>query len=294
MIARPRMPSRRAIEVGVVVAIYILFLIVGVYSDQTTMDVDIISPPDGAGVRSSPVELIARVTVRGVPLTNVTTTFTVYYLTIGRTDSDTKTDKDGIARLLVPATSGNYSWQVAAMREGYPKIVSRSRSFSVELLLAVEPLSPSTFRLAVSPVNFRARVTGMNGRPVQSANVTFYVDSMMIGSNLTGQNGIAQLSKALTMGRHTWFASAGKEGEGGISDTTLFVVGEFASLGTGSLRLLRSELRRVSRNDLGTAMRVEEFWPSQRRTDGCPGRRPSASCEQAEPSFILLRADSRP
>ena len=73
----------------------------------------------------------------------------------------------------------------------------------------------------------------MNGRPVQSANVTFYVDSTMIGSNLTGQNGIAQLSKALTMGRHTWFASASKEGEGGISDTTVFVVGQLASLVTG-------------------------------------------------------------
>jgi hypothetical protein len=288
------MPGRRAVEVGVVVAAYILFLIGGVYSGQTTMNVDIISPPDGAGVRSSPVELVARVTVRGVPLTNVTTTFTVYYWTTGRTDTDTKTDNDGVARLLLLATSGNYSWHVAAMKEGYPTIVSRSRSFSVELLLVVEPLLPSTFRLAVSPVNFRARVTDMNGRPVQSANVTFYVDSMMIGSNLTDQKGIAQLSKALTMGRHTWFASAGKEGEGGISDTTLFVVGQLASLGTGSLRLLRSELRHVSRNGLETAMRVKEFWVSQGGTGGCLGRRPSASCEQAERSFILLLADSRP
>jgi hypothetical protein len=230
MISSLRMPGRRAVEVAVVVAIYILFLIVGAYSGQTTMDVDIISPPDGAGVRSSPVELIARVTVRGVPLTNVTITFTLYYSTIGGTETDTKTDNDGIARLLVPAKSGNYSWHVSATREGYPRIVSRSRSFSVELLLAVEPLSPSTFRLAVSPVDFRARVTDMNGRPVQFANVTFYVDSMMIGSNLTGQNGIAQLSKALTVGRHTWFASAGKEGESGISDTTLFVVGQLASV----------------------------------------------------------------
>ena len=72
----------------------------------------------------------------------------------------------------------------------------------------------------------------MNGRLIQSANVTFYVDSMMIGSNLTGQNGIAQLSKALTMGQHTWFASANKEGEGGISDITLFIVGQLASLVT--------------------------------------------------------------
>jgi hypothetical protein len=197
------------------------------------MNVDIVSPPDGAELRSSPVELIARVTIRGVPVINATAKFTLSHWTIGQAEIETRTDNDGIARLFVPAMSGNYSWHVAGMREGYPTIVSSSRSFSIKLLLVVEPLMPSTFILAVSPVDFRARVTGMNGRPVQSANVTFYVDSTMIGSNLTGQNGIAKLSKALTMGRHTWFASVGKEGEGGLSDMTVFVVGQLASLVTG-------------------------------------------------------------
>jgi len=233
MIARVQAPGRRTIEAGAIVAIYILFVIVGVYGGQTTMDVGIIGPPDGAKLRSSPVELIARVTIRGAPVTNVTTIFTVEYWTVGRTDTESKTDSEGIARLLLPAMPGNYSWHVAAIREGYPTIVSSAQSFSVKLLLVVEPLLPSTFILAVSPVEFKARVTGMNGRPVQSANVTFYVDSTMIGSNLTGQNGIAQLSKPLTTGRHTWFASADKEGEGGISDITLFVVGQLASLVTG-------------------------------------------------------------
>jgi hypothetical protein len=226
MTAHLRAPSRRTIEVGVVVATYVLFLIVGVYGGQTTMNVDMISPLDGAGLRASPVELIARVTIKNVPLANVTTTFTVVYWTAGQTDTQTKTDNNGIATLLVPALSGNYSWHVTAMREGYPKIESRSQDFSVKLLLAVEPLVPSTFVLAVSPVDFKARVTDMKGGTVQSANVTFYVDSILIGSSVTGQNGIAQLSRPLTMGRHTWYASARNEGEGGISDMTLFVVGE--------------------------------------------------------------------
>jgi hypothetical protein len=225
------MPSRRTIEVCLVVATYLLFLIVGVYSGQTTINVDIISPSDGAGLRSSPVELIARVTIRGAPLANVTATFTLSYWTMGQTETQTTTDSDGIARLSVPAASGNYSWHVTATKEGYPTIVSRSRNFSVKLLLVVEPLLPSTFILAVSPVGFKARVTD-KGQPVQSANVTFYVDVTMIGSNLTGQNGIAQLSKSLTMGRHYWFASASKEGQGGISDMTLFVVGQLSSLVT--------------------------------------------------------------
>jgi hypothetical protein len=225
------MPSRRTIEVCAVVATYLLFLIVGLYSGQTTINVDIISPPDGAGLRSSPVELIARVTIRGTPLANAATTFTVSYWTMGQTETETTTDSDGMARLSVPAVSGNYSWDVTATREGYPTIVSRSSNFSVKLLLVVEPLLPSTFILAVSPVAFKARVTD-KGQPVQSANVTFYVDLTMIGSNLTGQNGIAQLSKSLAMGRHFWFASATKEGQGGISDTTLFVVGQLSSLVT--------------------------------------------------------------
>jgi hypothetical protein len=223
------MPSRRTTEVCVVVATYLLFLIVGVYGGQTTMNVDILSPPDGMQLRSSPVELIAKVTIRGAPLANVATTFTVVHWTIGQTETETTTDSDGIARLSVPLASGNYSWHVTAMREGYPPISSGSPNFSVKLSLVVEPLSPSTFILAISPVGFKARVTDMKGHLVQSANVTFYVDSIMIGSNLTGQNGIAQLSKDLTMGRHTWFASASKEGEGGISDMTLFIVGQLAS-----------------------------------------------------------------
>jgi hypothetical protein len=233
MIARARTLSRRTIEVGAVVAIYILFVIVGVFGGQTTMDVSTIGPPDGAKLRSSPVELVARVTIGGAPVTNVTTTFTVEYWTVGRTDTETKTDNEGIARLLVPAKSGNYSWHVTTMKKGYATITSNSRGFSLKLLLIVEPLLPSTFVLAVSPVAFRAKVTDTNGHLVQSANVTFYADSMAIGSNSTSPNGIAQLSKALAAGRHTWFASAAKESDGGISEMTLFVVGQIASLVTG-------------------------------------------------------------
>jgi hypothetical protein len=233
MIARPRVPSRRTIEVCVVVATYALFLIVGVYGGQTRMSVELISPPNGTPLQLSPVELIARVTIRGVPVANVTAKFTVNYGTIGETETETKTDSEGIARLIVLAVSGSYSWYVTAMRQGYPTIASRSRDFSVKLLLAVEPLLPLTYILAISPVDFKARVTE-NGHPVQSANVTFYVDSRTVGSNLTRPDGIAQLSKVLTIGSHTWFASASKEGQGGISETTSFLVGQLASLATDS------------------------------------------------------------
>jgi hypothetical protein len=229
------MPSRRMMEVSAVVATYILFVIVGVYGGQTTINVDIISPEDGAKLRLSPVELVVRVTLGGAPLMNATTIFTVQYWKVGRTDTESKTDDGGIARLLLPAKPGNYSWQVAAISEGHPKIMSGFHSFSVSLTLVVEPLLPSTFILATSPVDFKARVTDVNGGPVQAANVTFYVDSIMIGANLTGQNGIAQLSKPLTTGKHTWFASSAKEGEGGISDMTLFIVGQSAASVTGDI-----------------------------------------------------------
>jgi len=171
------------------------------------------------------VELVARVTMGGAPVMNATTVFTIEYSEVGRTDTESSTDSEGIARLLLPAKPGNYSWQVAAKKEGYPKIMSSPHSFSVDLTLIVEPLSPATFILVVSPVDFKARVTDMNGATVQAANVTFYVDSIMIGSNLADKNGIAQVTKPVTAGRHTWFASAGKGDEGGISDVTLFTVG---------------------------------------------------------------------
>lgn len=234
MISRIRIP-RRMIEVGAVAVILVLFAIVGVYGGQTTMNIDAIGPPDGAELRSSPVELITRVMIRGAPVTNATTTFSVEYLTAGPTETEEKTDSEGIARLLLPAMPGNYSWHVTATKKGYPTIVSSSRGFSVKLSLVVEQLLPSMFVLAASPVDFKARVTDMSSHLVQFANVTFYADSIMIGSSLTDQNGIAQLSKPLTAGRHTWFASADTEGEGGISDMTIFVVGQPTSLETSAL-----------------------------------------------------------
>jgi hypothetical protein len=200
--------------------------------------VELISPPDGAALGTSPVELTVRLTSGGIPQGGFTTRFSVDDRATGQeTVIDRETDDYGYATVLFPAMPGNYSWHVAVMKSpaqgGYSTIVSSSRRFSVRLLLVVEPLLPSTFILAVSPVDFKAQVTDMNGLPVQSASVAFYVDSIMIGSNLTGQNGIAELSKALTMGSHTWYASASKEGEGGISDTTLFIVGQPTSLVTG-------------------------------------------------------------
>lgn len=225
MSGRLQVSRKRLVEVAAVVGVYILFLVIGVYGGQMTLNVGIINPPDGAVLRSSPVELVARVTVRGVPLSDATATFTVDYPTGGRTDTDAKTDSNGIARLIFPAISGNYTWRVTATKEGYPKIVSTSRGFSVRLSLVVDALLPQLASfLTVSAVNFKARVVDMNGRPIQSANVTFYVDSVIIGSSVTDQNGIAVLSSTLAAGRHTWFASASKEEDGGVSDPVFFNV----------------------------------------------------------------------
>jgi len=213
------------IEVACVLGVYVMFLAVGVFSGQTTMSVDIINPVDGMRFQSSPVRLMARVTLRGAPLADIRTRFAVESSVTGGSTTDTITDADGVARLLVPALSGNYTWYATAFRGEFPTIVSRHSSFSVRLSLVVDALSPSTRVLSVSPVDFRAKVTDINGRQVESANVTFYVDMTAVGSSLTGPSGIATLSTPLSSGRHTWFASATKDDEGGLSDSTLFMVG---------------------------------------------------------------------
>jgi hypothetical protein len=217
------------VEVAVVLAVYILFLAVGVGSGQMTMTVDIVSPPDGASLRRSPVELAARIAVRGVPSANATASFSVIFWEGARWDFETISDADGIARFTVPASSGNYTWHATATKAGYPTITSHSSSFSINLTLIVEGISPSTFRLAVSPVEFKARVTDMKDQLVESANVTFYVDATNIGSSMTAMNGIAKVSRPLESGIHTWFASATKDEEGGISGPTMFRAGELAS-----------------------------------------------------------------
>jgi hypothetical protein len=222
--------SRKAlVEVATVLSVYLLFLAVGVVSGQMTMTVDVVDPPDGATLRYSPVQLVVRVTVRGTPMPNVTVSFVLSAWGEGRREFRTMSNIDGIATFLVQASSGNYTWHARADKAGYPTISSRSDSFSINLSLAVEPLSPSTFLLAISPVDFRARVTDINDQVVESANVTFYVDAANIGFALTTANGIAKLTEPLSSGMHTWFASATKDNEGGISAATMFQVGAPAS-----------------------------------------------------------------
>jgi hypothetical protein len=131
--------------------------------------------------------------------------------------------------MLLPASSGNYTWYVTAEKEGYPTIMSRRSSFSITLSLLVEALLPTTRILAVNPVDFKARVTDANRRPVESANVTFYVDSIMIGWSLTSANGIADLSSPVGIGKHVWLASAYKDAQGGVSDPVPFIVGQLTS-----------------------------------------------------------------
>ena len=243
--------GKKAVEATAVLVVFALFLAVGMYSGQATMTVEIVNPPDGAQFHSSPVELVARVTVKGAPVADVKARFTIRFGKTDETSTDAATDFNGIARLVVPAASGNYTWHVTAIRQGYPTIVSRSGSFSIKLSLLVHGLVPSVSRVESSPVDFKIRVTDMNDDPVASANVTFYVDSKIVGSNLTGANGIARLSSQVDTGMHTWFASAVKNDEGGVSDPTVFLVGELTSLGTGSSRLLRTELRHLCGDGLG-------------------------------------------
>jgi hypothetical protein len=239
----------------VVVGVYILFLAVGVYSGQTTMSVDIIGPPDGMQLHTSPVQLVARVTVRGMPVSNAEARFTVDASTVG--ESNTDIDEDGIARLLVPAAPGNYTWHVTAVKDGYPTIVSRSGSFSVTLSLVVDGLQPSSSILAVSPVGFKVKVSDSTGHPVESANVTFYLDFKDVGSSLTNQNGIARLTATALSGMHMWFASASKEGEGGISGPIQFVVGQLESLVKSDFDGLESSSR-VCWNNIGAISRTEQ------------------------------------
>jgi hypothetical protein len=189
------------------------------------MSVDLVNPPDGAKCKFSPVELVAKVTVRGQPFPDVRVTFTIGHLGTTEADFDIDTDTQGMAKLTFPARSGNFTWRVTAKKSGYPVVESTLRSFSITLSLTVDGLSPSSFILALSPVRFVARVTGAGGSPVESANVTFYVDSAKVGSTLTDTRGLAKLASAVEPAEHIWFASAIKDGEGGISDITRFMVG---------------------------------------------------------------------
>lgn len=220
---------RRLAEIVAVLSVYVLFLMVAVYSGHTTMSVDIVNPPDGMRSQSSPVELTVRVTIKDLPVANVTTTFTILADGTGESSAHTTTDIHGIARMLLPALSGNYTWYVTAEKEGYPTIMSRRSSFSITLSLLVEALLPTTQILAVNPVDFKARVTDTNRGPVESANVTFYVDSTTVGWSLTSANGIAHLSSPVGIGKHVWLASAYKDAQGGVSDPVPFIVGQLTS-----------------------------------------------------------------
>jgi len=223
-------------EIIVILLTYVAFLFMGIYSGQTTMNVEIVDPVDGTQLHYSPVTLVARTSILGAPISNATASFRILYSRSDFLTYDSITDKDGIARIILPAHPGNYTWQVTARKEGYPTIRSPWSSFTLKLSLIVDTIFPTTFDAAASPVKFRASVTDTGGNPIESANVTFYLDSRRLGWNLTKANGIASLSSPVPSGRHFWFASARKNHEGGISELMLiFVVGQPTSTAPSGL-----------------------------------------------------------
>lgn len=242
--------AKKAVEVAVILGAYILFLAVGIFSGQATMSIDILNPHEGTLFRSSPVQLVARVTLRGTPAFNITARFTISaFGSTSQSTVDTVTERNGIAMVLIPVPSGNYTWHVAAIKEGYPTIVSADQSFSINLSLLVDIIQPS-YAVVASPVDFQARVTDMNNQPAGSANVTFYVDSMKLGSSLAEPNGIAKLTVHVNNGTHSWFASANKDDEGGISSPPIpFVVGKPLSASTSSLDTIRLETSQANANN---------------------------------------------
>ena len=225
--------GKSRVEVAAVVAVYILFSVIGVYTQTAAtfdaVSVEILGPPDGIQFQSSPVELAAIVANQKGPLSNVSAVVTVLSLTTGEAEElGSATNENGIVKVLFPAQSGNYTWYVATKMEGYPTILSRPRSFSTKLTLIVDSLYPCSSKyplfLTSGPLNLQVTVTDMNGNPVESANVTFYVNSTKVFYTLTDPRGIATLFWGGIPGRYTWFASASKGGEVGASCLSIFVV----------------------------------------------------------------------
>jgi len=218
----------------VVAGVYIFFLIIGLCTQTAaTFDVvtvEILGPPDGIQLESSPVELAAIVSNQKGPMSNASTRITVLSLRTGEADElEAAADEDGIVKVLFPAQSGDYSWYVATEMEGYPTIVSRPRSFSARLGLIVECLHPCSSKYPTlrsgGYLDLQVMVTDTNGNPIESANVTFYVNSAQVHSTPTNLRGIATIfSDSIPPGKYVWFASASKDGEVGASRLSTFVV----------------------------------------------------------------------
>lgn len=216
------------------VAVFIVFLIVGLCT-QTAATFDVVTvetldPPDGIQLHSSPIELAAVVIGQRGPLPNVRAMVTILSLTTGEVEElGGTTNDDGVVKALFPAQSGDYSWYVVARIEGYPAIVSRPRSFSTRMALIVDCAHPCSSGYPISLpggyLDLQVIVTDMNGNPVESANVTFYVNSAQIYSKLTNPRGIATLlGGSIPPGKYVWFATASKDGEIGASRLSTFVV----------------------------------------------------------------------
>jgi hypothetical protein len=225
--------AKERAEVSAVVAAYILFLVVGLCTQAAgafdSVNAEILVPRDGMQFQTSPVELAAVITTEKGALPNARARITVLSLASGETDElVATTGEDGIVKALFPAQSGNSTWYVAVELEGYPTIVSRPRSFSTRLTLIVDCLHMcgSEYPLIRSrDLYLQVMVEDMNGNPVASANVTFYVNSTIAYQALTDPRGIATLIWNRTPpGTYAWFVSASKDGAVGASRLSTFVV----------------------------------------------------------------------
>jgi hypothetical protein len=226
--------AREPVEVAAVAAAYIFVLIVGLCTQAAgtfdSVNVEVLGPPDGMQFQTSPVELAAIITSQTGTLPNAHTRIIVLSLATGETEELAGTSgEDGIVRVLFPAHSGNYSWYVAADIEGYPTIVSRPRSFSTRLALIVDCLHPCSsgppLLIRKRNLDLQVMITDTDGNPVESANVTFYVNSTIVYHANSDLRGVATLFwNRIPPGTYTWFAIASKDGAFGASRLSTFVV----------------------------------------------------------------------
>ncbi|MFQ6074635.1 MAG: family 16 glycoside hydrolase [Candidatus Bathyarchaeia archaeon] len=180
---------------------------------QPSLTIRQVSPPDGATIPYTPIQLRIDVESEGIGIEGAAVTF---YLDDKPIDEEVEEHGNGKFSVWTTPTSGAHSWYATAEKTGYTPTTSETRTLThgtpPVTRLRCTLVSPSDgFTVTTTPIELKARVTE-HGAGVEGAQVDFYVNNAHRGHNHTNSEGYAIKEVDYGYGTHSWYAIATMEG----------------------------------------------------------------------------------
>jgi len=172
------------------------------YKKGPPLDVSIIHPTNASVFSDLPINLKVNVTQDGEPVMDAETTFYANSRAIATNLTDSR---GGASINFEPKKEKIFTWNVTATKKGFTTGVSDSWKFAYEEL----DLSPQdNEKISTYPLSLTT-IVELDGKPVENALVSFFIDDNYVGRRKTQPNGcVAYTFQGIAAGPHFWHVTA--------------------------------------------------------------------------------------